>query len=86
MNLTAVEPNIVSRELQWLFIKRLTVLLTYIYEMKEYLYNIYFNFCSVTRFVKIWLEKHWHIYNDAFPSRRNCHETLLIQNRLLGAR
>ena len=24
--------------------------------MKKYLYNIYFDFCSVTRFAKIWLE------------------------------
>ena len=28
----------------------------YIYEMKKYLYDICFNFRSVKRFVKIWLE------------------------------
>ena len=27
-----------------------------IYEMKKYLYDIYFDFRSVTRFAKIWLE------------------------------
>ena len=32
------------------------VIIEAIYEMKMYLYNIYFDFCSVTRFMKIWLE------------------------------
>ena len=37
-----------------------------IYEMKKYLYNIYFDFRSDTRFTKCML-KHGKIYNDDIP-------------------
>ena len=43
------------------------MILRKIYEMKKYLYNIYFEFCSDTRITKCLLLKHSKINIDGIP-------------------